>query len=589
MSSTGIRPEYPRPQFKRKLWLNLNGDWDFEFDDLNLGEKEEWQRGGFLLSKKIVVPFCYQSKLSGIGEDSKHDVVWYKKTFELPESFKRKRAFINFGASDYMTKLWVNGIFVGYHKGGHVGFGFDITNYINSGENTLAVRVEDAYYDCTQPRGKQSWKDSNFGCWYTRTTGIWQTVWLEAVEDVYIERIKMTPDVDNRLLHIEAYFNKVVDNLTFQADIHFEGKFINRASVLVNKQTMRFSVDVGTDEIDFKVMLWFPGYPKLYDIKFNLFSVDKQYDEVESYFGMRKVEARDGKIYLNNRPYYQRLILDQGYFGDGLLTAESDELFVHDIKTIKEMGFNGLRKHQKIEDPRFLYWCDKLGMLVWAEMPSAYEFNDRAIENVLYEWQEAVKQQYNNPSIIVWTLLNESWGINEIASNEKQQSHLNSLYYMVKSYDASRLIVGNDGWEHCLTDILTIHDYIEDGDQFAKIYKNKGEIVNAAPSIVSNKANYAKGYSYKGQPIVISEYGGIAFNKSAGWGYGKKVTTEEEFIERFKKITHAIMNTDYICGFCYTQLTDVQQEVNGLMDEHHRVKFDVNRIREVVVYKKEYV
>ncbi|MCM0649661.1 beta galactosidase jelly roll domain-containing protein [Clostridium swellfunianum] len=575
------RNEYPRPQFERELWMNLNGQWDFDFDDNNVGEAEKWYAAKSL-EKKITVPFCYQSSLSGIGDKSMHDVVWYKRSFTVPESFKGKRVKLNFGAVDYIAKVWVNGNLVGSHKGGHIAFSFDITDSLVEGENLVAIRVEDDSFDCSQPRGKQTWKEGNFGCWYTRTTGIWQTVWLEAVDKIHIERVKMTPDIDNRCLHIEVFTPEVYKDTILETEIHYEGKYINTSYVKLVEKRTSYSIDVCGKAIDFKVSYWWPGDPHLYDIKFKLKKLDGVKDEVNSYFGMRKISVRDGKIMLNNKEYYQRLILDQGYFGDGLLTAESEQMFIDDIKKIKSMGFNGLRKHQKIEDPRFLYWCDKLGMLVWAEMPSTYEFDDRAVENIMYEWTEAVKQQYNHPSIIIWTLMNESWGINEVYANKKQQSLANALYYMVKSMDQSRLLVSNDGWEHTITDILTIHDYVEKGDDVREDYKDKEKIVNGAPSKGNTKRTFAEGYSYEGQPVIISEYGGIAFAKDSGWGYGNKVETEEKFLVRFESITKAFMELDYACGYCYTQLTDVEQEVNGLMDWNHNLKFDPKKIHDIV-------
>ncbi|MDO6355877.1 glycoside hydrolase family 2 TIM barrel-domain containing protein [Caloramator sp. CAR-1] len=573
------RNEYPRPNFKRNNWINLNGEWDFEFDDANLGEKEKWFLGK-QFSRKILVPFCYQSKLSGIGDRSVHDIVWYHRKININKN--DKRIFINFGAVDYFTKLYINGNFVGSHKGGHIAFRFDITDFLNDGENDLYLRVEDRSFDCTQPRGKQTWKVDNFACWYTRTTGIWQTVWLENLDDFHLERVKITTDIDNRTIEVEAYFNNILENGLLEVEISFEGKKIKKFWTEIKQKREKFILDVCDDNAQFKIYYWSPEEPKLYDIKFRIIHNGNIKDEVESYFGMRKISIRDGKILLNNKEYYQKLILDQGYYGDGLLTAPSDEWFVEDIKKIKDMGFNGLRKHQKIEDQRFLYYCDKYGLLVWAEMPSTYEFNDIAIENIIYEWQEAVKQQYNHPCIITWTLLNESWGVNEIYNNKKQQSLANALYFYIKALDSSRLLISNDGWEHTISDILTIHDYIEDGEIFRKLYLEKEKIVNGAASIINPKFNFAEGYKYEGQPVLLSEYGGIAFSNVEGWGYGNKVRTEEEFLERFKKITHAIMDIPYICGFCYTQLTDVEQEMNGLMDWYHKMKFDPEKIKKII-------
>lgn len=578
---------YPNPSFRRDLWMSLDGKWEFDFDDTGIGEDERWYEDKELL-KCIQVPYCYQSSMSGIGDKSVHDVVWYKKSFELPENFKGKKVILNFGACDFLSKLWINGEYVGLHKGGYTAFAFDITNQIKAGKNIITLRVMDDSFDCTQPRGKQSWKLNNFGCWYTRSTGIWKTVWIEAVDECHIDRVKMTPDIDNRLLKIEVFTEGLYKGSEIEVKISYKGEMINSLVTRLSIRRASFSIDVGSDLPDFKVHYWTPEEPNLYDIEFTLKRDDKAKDVVKSYFGMRKVSIVNGKICLNNKVYYQKLILNQGYYDKALLTPSSSKIFEDDVEKIKAMGFNGIRIHQKIEDSRFLYFCDNLGLLVWAEMPSTYEFNDTAIENIIDEWRQAVAQQYNHPSIIVWTTFNESWGIHEVYENVKQQNLINAVYHMVKSYDSSRLVVGNDGWEHTLTDILTIHDYIESGEVLRKVYEDKSKIVNGAPSIINPKMAVAKGYEYNNQPVMISEFGGIAFSNVSGWGYGNKVEGEEQFLSRFKKITHAIMDLDYVCGFCYTQLTDVEQEVNGLMYENHELKFETSKIKEILNYKNAY-
>lgn len=575
---------YPNPNFRRDTWMALDGDWDFDFDDNDRGEDERWYENKKLM-KRIQVPYCYQSIMSGIGDKSIHDVVWYKKSFELPSDFKGKRIILNFGACDFISKLWINGQYVGFHKGGYNAFSFDITNNIKSGENIITLRAEDNSFDCTQPRGKQSWKPDNFGCWYTRVTGIWKTVWIEAVDKCHINRVKMTPDIDNRLLNVEVFTRDLYKDTDIEVKVSYKGETINSLKTrLFGKRTL-FSIDVSSDIQNSEAYYWTPEEPNLYDIHFTLKQEDEVKDVVNSYFGMRKIAAVNGKICLNNRVYYQKLILNQGYYYNALLTPSSNEIFQYDIEKIKAMGFNGIRIHQKIEDPRFLYFCDKLGLLVWAEMPSTYMFNDAGIDNIINEWRDAVAQQYNHPSIIVWTIFNESWGINEVYENIKQQSLINAVYYMIKSYDSSRLVVGNDGWEHTLTDILTVHDYVENGDVFKKVYKDKSNVVNGAPSVIYPKMAVAKGYEYNNQPVIISEFGGIAFSNTSGWGYGNKVEDEEQFLLRLEKIVYAIMGIDYICGFCYTQLTDVEQEVNGLMYENHELKFDAEKIKEILEAK----
>ena len=581
------RPEYPRPQFIREQWLNLNGEWSFSFDDNDKGEVEEWFKDKNF-PRQINVPYCYQSDLSGIDDKDKHNIVWYQRDFALPESMAGKEIILNFEAVDYKTKVWVNGQFVGEHKGGHIPFSFNITNALKEEKNKITVRVEDNN-ERIQPIGKQSWKEDNFLCWYTRTTGIWQTVWLEAVEEFHLDRVKMTPDIDKGQLDVEAYINNG-DNGYLEIEVYLEDELVTKAGIQIKEGKAKLAIDVSSKRRDFRIDYWSPEDPTLYDIKFTLKQEDKVVDEVESYFGMRKISIKDGKILLNNKEYYQKLILDQGYYGDGLLTARSEQDFIDDIKKVKEMGFNGVRKHQKIEDSRFMYWCDKLGLLMWAEMPSAFEFDDRAIDNIVYETKEMIKKHYNHPAVITWALLNESWGINEVHSNEQQQSFADSLYHLTKAMDDTRLILANDGWEHTTSDILTLHEYTEDTELFNKRYQDKSEAVRGSTSITSMKQNFAQGYQYQEEPIMISEFGGIAFAESDSddeddWGYGDRVSNEEDFLNRFEEITKTIINTDYMSGFCYTQLTDVQQEINGLLDEDHNYKFDPQKIRKVLEAK----
>ena len=580
-----LKLHYPRPQFVRDNWLNLNGEWEFEFDDKNIGEIERWfEKKAF--SKKIEVPFCYQSENSGIEDSIKHEIVWYKRSF-ICSKLEGERTIIHFEAADYETKLWVNGQYVGSHRGGHVPFQFEITNEILAGENEIVVRVEDRN-SCEQPIGKQSWKEDNFLCWYTRTTGIWQSVWIETVNDFFIEDIKMNPNIDTSKIEIDAYLDGEVKRGYLEAEIYFKGEFIRKSGVSVINNRARLSIDVSAETPDFRVEYWTPDTPNLYDITFTLSAQDEVKDIVKSYFGMRKTSMKGPKILLNNKEFYQKLILDQGYYENGLMTPKSVENIKSDLCKVKEMGFNGVRKHQKIADNRYMYLCDTLGLVMWAEMPSAFEFNDRAMENTIQEMKGLIKKHYNHPSVIVYTLLNESWGINEVYDNKEQQNFVNALYYMVKAMDSSRLIVGNDGWEHTITDILTIHDYNSDSEAMRECYANMEKAVNGSPSLTSKKENYCEGYHYKGGPVMISEYGGVAFtnnDEKDAWGYGTRPKSEEEVLERIKDLTQAVMDIDYVCGFCYTQLTDVEQEINGLLDHQHNYKFDPKKVKEILGYK----
>jgi beta-galactosidase/beta-glucuronidase len=573
---------YPTPQFTREQWVDLNGEWDFAFDDNNVGEKEQWFNAHDF-NHKIIVPFTYETKASGIGEEAFHPYVWYSRSLVVPDQYQGKRVLLHFNASDYLTKVWVNGHFAGSHQGGYTRFNFDVTNYLkNSGPNSVVVKVEDST-SCHQPRGKQRWIPKNFGCWYVQTTGIWQTVWAEFVDQSYLESVKMTPDIDTSSITFE-YQVKESDkkaNLQLRTDITFEGKPVKSFIQTIDSSSLKASINLVSSIDEWKVKLWHPNHPNLYDVTFTIYEDNKMVDHVKSYFGMRKVSINNGKVLLNNTPYYQKLILDQGYWPDSHLTPPSEEALIEDINKTLEMGFNGVRKHQKIEDPRYLYWCDKKGLLVWSEVAAAYEFSDESISNFTKEWIDIVRQNYNHPSIITWTPFNESWGIKNIFIDQKQQTFTESIYYLTKSMDHMRPVIVNDGWEHTISDIISLHDYEELGEIFFDRYKDKDKIVNNDIPHNNDRYAFAKGYKYQGQPIMLTEYGGIAFNKGEGWGYGNQVETEDEFFARYHSITQAIKDCDYISGYCYTQITDVQQEINGLLTEDRKPKVDLEKVRKI--------
>lgn len=569
---------HPRPQFTRNDWESLDGEWQFAFDDKNIGEVNDWSNG-IPKDKTIQVPFSYETKKSGIKDPSHHPVVWYERTINMAHD---KNVLLHFEGADYDTTLWVNGLKVGNHQGAYTAFVFDITNYVHQGENQIVVKVEDSI-DCAQPRGKQRWLKDNFGCWYVQTTGIWKTVWLEYVSPIHMDYVKMTPAYDKGEIAVELYTNKLHSdaNITASAEITFEGKVINKVMVNVIDGIAKFSASVIEKGNPWSMKSWSPDTPNLYDIQFELFQDGNSVDLVNSYFGMRKISIEGRKILLNNRELYQRLILDQGYWEESDLTPPSVEALETDIDKIIEMGYNGVRKHQKIEDNRFLYLCDKKGLLVWSEVGATYTFNDQAVSNFTNEWLEIVKQNYNHPCIITWVPFNESWGIGDVFVSDAQQKFTEGIYYLTKTFDSLRPVVTNDGWEHTISDIITLHDYEEFGEELRKRYENDEELLSN--NIQHNKERYpfAKGYGYKGQPVIISEFGGIAFASESGWGYGNQVKDEVAFIKRFDRIHQAIQDLDYVCGFCYTQVTDVQQEINGLLTIDRKAKVDVTKIREI--------
>jgi hypothetical protein len=454
---------------------------------------------------------------------------------------------------------------------------------VKDGDNEITVRAEDSY-SLSQPRGKQRWKDENFGCWYIQTTGIWKTVWLEEVNEVFIESVKMTPVLSDGRLNIEANIaGMLCEELELIAEISYKDIFVSRASVSTKEALCVFSADVASlNVIEWKILTWLPENPALYDICFTLKRKGEKIDEVLSYFGMRDIRIEKSQILLNGSPLYQRLILDQGYWKDSHLTPPNENALIEDIDKVMSAGYNGVRKHQKIEDELFLYWADVKGLLVWSEIPATYAFTAEAMNNFTREWMEVVRQNYNHPSIITWTPFNESWGVPFIKNNLSEQRFTEAIYFLTKAYDAMRPVICNDGWEHTISDIITLHDYEEDGGDFLKRYEERlNEILNNELFHNKDKTAFANGYKYAGQPVIISEFGGIAFNSDAGWGYGNKVSSKEEYIKRFDSITNAIKKIDFICGYCYTQVTDVQQEINGIMDIKRRFKVDPAILKEI--------
>ncbi|MBA3491527.1 MAG: glycoside hydrolase family 2 [Rubrobacteraceae bacterium] len=593
------RPEYPRPQFRRKDWTNLNGEWSFAFDDSDTGLAKSWQSvtpedlhsDGSSFDREIVVPFCYQSKLSGIGETAFHDVVWYARTFEYTPAGD-ECLLLHFGAVDYRATVWVNGAQVASHEGGHTPFSADVTHALTGGDNVLIVRAEDPSRDVTIPRGKQYWKEKSEGIFYTRTTGIWQAVWLEPVNRRRLDTLRLTPDVDTASVHVEVSVKGIAPGMSLRATVELDGDRVLEDTISVRSSLVERTLPLlrrgeapDTPHLAHRpgASLWSPEHPNLYDLRLELLGGgDEVLDSVDSYFGMRKIEVKDGKVFLNNGPLYQRLVLDQGYFPEGTLTAPTDEDLRRDVELAKEMGFDGARKHQKVEDPRWLFWADTLGFLVWGEMANAYQYSPGYVRRMTAEWQEAVMRDYNHPCIVAWVPMNESWGVPNLASDPSQTEHLLALYHLTRSLDPTRPVVSNDGWEHAITDLCNTHDY-RDAKALTKSYATPESAVAAEPA---DRPIYVPGYAYRGEPILITEFGGIAFSgDEEGWGYST-VADADEFLERYEALIAALLSCEPVQGFCYTQLTDVEQEVNGLLTYDRRPKADLTRIKEITARPK---
>ncbi|MBQ1490583.1 MAG: glycoside hydrolase family 2, partial [Blautia sp.] len=518
--------DYPRPQHVRKGWTSLNGSWDFMFDEEGRGRKEGYQMSFPEQALTIQVPYTYETRLSGIGREEPSQSIWYHRILTEEALGEEERLLLHFEGSDFVTHVWVNGQYVGNHRGGYARFSFDITEYVLPGENHLTVQVEDSL-DQRQPRGKQRWLKESYACWYVQTTGIWKTVWTERVPVIRLEREKITPILQENLLKLEIDLHAPRQvfgaDLQVEVTVSFDGEMINKVCSAALSDQVTLLVDMtNRDKENFvwDVRTWSPQEPNLYDLDLVLRYKGLVVDQVGSYCAMREVRIENANILLNGRPLYQRLILDQGYWEDSHLTAPDEEALIEDIEKIMLLGYNGVRKHQKIEDERFLYWCDVKGLLVWSEAPAAYAFSDDAVQEFATEWMQIVRQNYNHPCIITWVPFNESWGIGKVMNSIQHQRFTEAIYNLTRSLDGMRPVVANDGWEHTVSDILTLHDYQEEGDLLRERYiQCKEEILSGKVYHNDYKSAIANGYAYRGQPVIISEFGGIAFqNEKEGWG-----------------------------------------------------------------------
>ena len=573
-----LRNEYPRPHFRRDEWLSLNGIWEFEFDDNHDGEVRGINTGDIKLSKEINVPFTYQYAESGIGDKEFHDTLWYRRTFTYDKV--GKSAILGFNASDYITTVWVNGHFAVSHQGGFAPFTIDITKFLKEGENTIVVKCYDPA-DPTIPRGKQYWGEGTWACWYTPNSGIWQSVWIDFVGADSIEDFSITPDIDKNSFGGEIKLRNELADL-IEIKVYYDNKLIKRQMFSPDGKYTRYCVSMMELNFVDEITYWAPEHPNLFYVDINLYKENTLLDTVHTRFGMRKISVQDGRVWLNNKPLYQRLILDQGYWKNSGLTPPSIEEIKKDVQLTKDMGFNGARKHQKFEDPYYYYYADELGLLTWCEMPSSYNFNADEVSYVTREWQEIVNTAKKFSAIITYVPLNESWGVRKILNNREQQNFASSLYYLTKAIDPSRLISTNDGWENMTdSDILAIHDYSSLGKELKEKY-NESTYDNCFQSFRRVLAN---DNPYLGQPVLFTEFGGIMFakdQKGENWGYNSAAQNDDEFFDRLKELVDGIYEADFQ-GFCYTQLTDVQQEVNGLLDDEHNPKVDINKIRETLL------
>ncbi|GIO95675.1 hydrolase [Paenibacillus lautus] len=564
------RPEYPRPQWVRPEWINLNGAWQFEIDHGKSGKERGFHEPGHDLSGMITVPFCPESKLSGVEYKDFMVAVWYKRDFTVPEEWKGS-ILLHFGAVDYETEVWVNGVSVGMHRGGYTPFSFDITPHVIPGKNVITVCAEDDVRSGRQPRGKQSGRFHSHGCDYTRTTGIWQTVWLEQVPEAYLSDMKIVGDPDNACAHLEVKISGNAAGHKLSASALYEGKPVGNASAVVSGPSVKLTIPLS------EVHLWEVGQARLYDLELTLQGRDQVSDTVQSYFGLRTVMLDGMAFRINGKSVFQRLVLDQGFYPDGVYTAPSDEDLRKDIEISMGLGFNGARLHEKIFEPRFLYWADRLGYLVWGEHANwgLDITTTEGLSHFLPEWIEGMERDFNHPALIGWCPFNETWDRDGTKQNNEV---LRIVYEVTKKMDPTRPVIDTSGNFHVVTDIFDIHDYDQNPETFKERYepmKNGGEVYNSFPNR----------QQYEGQPYFISEYGGIWWNPDQkdekSWGYGDRPTSEEAFLERYAGLTNVLLDHPKMFGFCYTQLYDVEQEVNGLYTYDRRSKFDPEVIRRI--------
>ena len=572
-----LRNEYPRPHFRRDEWLSLNGIWEFEFDDNHDGQLRDLHIGNVKLGKEINVPFTYQYPEIGIGVKEHHDTLWYRRSFTYDKT--DKDVILGFNASDYITTVWINGHYATMHQGGFAPFTVDITRLVKEGENVIVVRCYDPS-DPTIPRGKQYWNDGAWACWYIPNSGIWQSVWIDFVGKDSVEDFSITPDIDTNSFSGEIKLRNSLADL-IELKVYYDNRLVKRQMFSPDGKYTRYSVNMMEMNFVDEVTYWAPEHPNLFYVDINVYKDGTLLDTVHTRFGMRKISVQDGRILLNNKPLYQRLILDQGYWKNSGLTPPSIDAIKKDVQLTKDMGFNGARKHQKFEDPYYYYYADELGLLTWCEMPSAYNFNSDEVYYITKEWQEIVNTAKKFSSIITYVPLNESWGVRKILNNREQQNFATSLYHLTKSIDPSRLISTNDGWENLeASDILAIHDYAYSADDFKNRYNE-----DTYDSVFQTfRRVYANDNNYMGHPVLLTEFGGVMLQKDAvgtNWGYNSAAQNDDEFFARLNNLVDGIRASDFQ-GFCYTQLTDVQQEMNGLLDDEHNVKVDVERTREII-------
>ncbi len=573
---------YPRPQLRRAQWTCLDGSWDFALD-----RQARWLRSEDVKwDATISVPFSPETPASGINDPGFYLSCWYRRTFPTPDLAGGQRLLLHFGAVDYQAEVYLNGKLAVSHEGGYTPFHADVTDLLQPGEDqTLIVRACDDPHDLAKPRGKQDWQLQPHSIWYPRTTGIWQSVWLEQVPRCYIDKLQWTPDVERWNLKFHARLQgHTAENTRLRVRLTADDRILADDTYTVVAREIHREIsfsDPGIDDYR-NELLWYPHSPRLIQASLELLDADgNTLDQVQSYTAMRGISLLGNRFVLNGKPYPLQLVLDQGYWPETGLTAPDDDAFRRDVELIKSMGFNGVRMHQKIEDPRFLYWADTLGLIVWEEMPSAYRFSSQTVQRLTRQWAEAIDRDTSHPCIAAWVPFNESWGVPELPNSPAQRHCVQALYHLTKTLDPTRPVIGNDGWEAVATDIIAIHDYDADPQRLASRYSHREEDINRLlkHERPGHKVLLLDEFTYENQPIMLTEFGGIAFSpdKNHTWGYSRAPTVGD-FAARYATLLETVRSLPLLAGFCYTQFTDTYQEANGLLYMDRTPKFPLDQI-----------
>ena len=575
---------HPRPQMRR-AWQSLDGEWEF-----SKGRDQQFARHDHVqYETKIRVPYSPETEASGIADTDFYNTVWYRRTWQQEPLGPGQRLMLHFEAVDWRATVWVNGKRVKTHEGGYSPFQADITAELEPGSTQqIVVRAQDDPADLAKPRGKQDWLREAHSIWYPRTTGIWQSVWLETVNQERIHALHWTSSLDRWEIGLEAIIiGQRPEPMQLVVRLHFDSQVLanDTYTVIAGEVHRRIALsDPGID--DFRnTLLWSPSSPTLIEAEIELRGSDGTVlDQVHSYTALRSVATQGDRFILNGRPLNLRLVLDQGYWPETGLTPPDDAALRKDISLVKQLGFNGVRKHQKIESARFLYWADRMGLLVWEEMPSAYRYTTQSIRRLTQEWMEILERDRSHPCIVAWVPFNESWGVPDLPDSPAQRHYVRSLYYMTKTMDPSRPVIGNDGWESVATDIIGIHDYDDQPERMSARYGRneiESKLLNRERPGGRMLALEGQEISFK-QPLMITEFGGIAYpgadaapaaeivgsttpaKAKKEWGYSR-AKTPKDFLKRYRDLLECVRNMPAMAGFCYTQFTDTYQEINGLL------------------------